>query len=201
MKYSITKKGIVSKAALLALMIVTSSYANGSVAENILNSFRKSFYTMEKKLSTFFSSSDKTPYQTCVDAMGQDFSDCERELDTITRAPQDTLASLSYEIANYGRQLFSAVYGVIKKYNGKPASLEQAKNFQIDLERVFDPKTAFKNIIGKLEVLKKKALAEDNTTLVVQITAIIKMIENKQREWNGKKPYELLAGLTTRMSC
>jgi hypothetical protein len=201
MKYPITKKSIMSKVALLTLIAVTSSYAHGTVAETILSSFSKSFYIMEKKLSSFFNSSDKTGYKVYVETINEDFLECERILDTITRSPHDSLASLAYEIADYGRQMFSAVFGVIRKYMGKPATLEQAKNFQIDLERVFDPETAFKKIISKLEILKKKALSEGHNELVVQITTITKMIEAKRKEWNGKQKYALLAGLTTRMSC
>ena len=189
-----------SKVAVLALVMMTSVHAQGNtVAETIVNNFGKSFYTMERRLASFFSSSDNTKYSIAAEAISKDFAECERLLEAITRGTQDNLAALAYDVADYGRQMFSAVLGIIKEYNGKPAT--QAKNFKTDIDRVFDPETAFKKIISKLEVLKKEALLENNDALVTQITTVITMIARKKTEWNNKSPLSLGAGLITRMSC
>lgn len=205
MKYLITKKSIVRNIALSALVIMTPAYTQCSVAAPLLDSFSKFVYRVEKKVSSFFNQNDKTSYIIHHDSMHRDVSEYsitnESYLDTMTRSPHDALDTLSHEIAEYGRQMFSVILSVIKKYIGKPATLEQAKNFEKDLKAVFNPETAFKTIINKLEILKKKALAEGRSDLVTQITTIIKMIEIKRKEWNAKKDYELLIGLTTRMNC
>ena len=187
-----------SKVALLTLAIMTTSYAHGSMASTYLKNF-KDFFRIETVLANFFDSNNKTPYRTLTTKIGNDFAQYERILESITRSPQDDCAALAHDVVEYSRQLFSAIYGVIKKYEGKDA--KEVNNFKIDIKRVFDPEVAFATIISKLEILKKKAIIEEHNDLVVQITAIIAEIKKKRDNWLKKTDFQLGMGLITRMSC
>jgi hypothetical protein len=197
MKYPITKKSIMSKVALFGLVIMTSSYAYGTPAES-LNILHKYIYIIEKKISAFFNQKDDTLYEVFDEAIGKDVMEYTRILNSVTRSPHDKLATSAHEVAEIGRQLFSPVYDVIRKYANKK-SKEQVNNFITDLKRVFDHKAAFNEIICKLEALKKVARSEGEDALVIQITTIIKTIEHKKKEWNDKSNLSLLTALLKRM--
>ena len=201
MKYSMTKKSIMSKVALFGLVIITSSYAEGTpAAKESLNIFHKYVYIIEKKISSFFNQKDDTLYELFDDAIGKDVMDYDRALNDVTRSPHDKLATLAHEVAESGRQMFSPVYDVIKKYASRKGK-DQVNNFITDLKRVFDHKAAFDKIISKLEALKKLARSEGDDALVTQIATIIKTIEHKRKEWNDKSNLTLLTGLLKRMDC
>ncbi len=204
MKYQTITKKIVSTVALLTLITTTSSYTqeeNSNTPTVILDKCSKFIYNVEKKVSSFFNSSDKTPYKIYHDSIDLDVSNYAKTVQATTRHAQDKCAIMAHDIAEYARQTMSAIVGVIKKYMGRQATVENAKGFEKDLKAVFNPDTVFKTIINKLETLKKQALAENNNNLVAQVVTIIKMVELKRKEWNSKKELDLFIGLTTRMSC
>lgn len=203
MKYQTITKKMVSTVALLTLTMMTSLYSqeHSNTPKIILDNCSKFIYKVEKKISSFFNSSDKTPYKVYFDSIDLDVADYARTIQTTTRHPHDKCATMAHDLAEYARKIMSAILGVIKKYMGKPATVEQAKGFEKDLKAVFNPEEVFKTMISKLETLKKQALAEGHNDLVAQVTTIIKMIELKRKEWNAKKELDLFIGLTTRMSC
>jgi len=187
-----------SKVALLTLATMTFLPAYGSAAGDYLKNF-KDFFKIETVLSNFFDSNNKTPYRTLATKIGNDFAQYERALEAITRSPHDGCATLAHEVVEYSRQLFSAIYGIIKKYEGKDT--KEVHNFKLDIKRVFDPEVAFEKIISKLEILKKKAIIEEQNELVLQITAIIAEIKRKRDSWIKKSELQLGMGLITRFSC
>jgi hypothetical protein len=198
MKTISTKKSILSTAALVAL-VTMSSFTYGTQSEKILCHLGKAFMDAEKILSDFFNASNNTHYKTYVITFDKALSDLETNIEQVTRCAGDIFASEAHDIAEYVRQQFNAFLGVIKKYNGKNAS--EMANFKADLDLVFHPDTAFGNILKKLNILKTKAVTHNNTELVKKISVLIGLIERKRSEWNAKQPMALLLGLKKRMDC
>ena len=202
MKSPMTKKSIMSKVALLTLTIMTFSPIHGSMATDVTSDYLKvfkDFFKTERVVSTFFDSNDKTRWNLLRTKMGNDLAQYENALEAITRRSQDSCATLAHDVVEYSRQLFSAIYGVIKKYEGNDA--KEVNNFKLDIKRVFDPEVAFEKIISKLETLKKKAVLEGHNELVLQITAIIAEIKKKRDSWIKKSEFQLGMGLITRFNC
>ena len=199
MKYTKTKKSILSKIAVIALISVTGSYTYTNHAETSIDHIIHVFIPTERNLSGFFNSSNKTPYNTFVEELETILRDFKRKIEAITRNNSDELSTSIEELMDYVSQHFNILCNIFKKYNGKPASY--ASDFSVEIKREFNTEKIFGEMICKLKILRGKAVHADNKHLVKKIDCLTHLIQKKKSEWNAKKDWVLFAGLTNRMKC
>ena len=201
MKTIISKNKRLTKVVLLSVATFMHFQAYGTSSTNVMKSLGAFVIKIEQRISQFFNPSNPTPYDDHYRELKAEIDQYTSKLEKVTRAPGDALFTEVLEIAEYARQTFNAVFGVIKQYNGQPS--DKAMAFVSDLKRVFNPDVAFSTIIAKLNTVYKKAEAQNNTDLMILIKNLIVTIERKRDDWNNnpnKKPMVLLRGLSTRMN-
>jgi len=199
MKYTNTKKSILSKMALIALFLVTGSYTYTSHCETSIENVVTVFILSEKNLSGFFNSGNKTPYNTFVEELETILRDFKRSVEETTRNPNDELTKATEDLMDYISQHFNILCNIFKKYNGKPATY--AADFSVEIKREFNTEKIFSEMITKLKVLRGKACHADNKHLVKRIDYLTHLIQLKKKEWSAKADWLLFAGLTNRMKC
>lgn len=202
MKHTKTKKSILSKAALIAIISLTGSltYANHcSPDKEKISSLKKTFTSVENYLSEFVSIKSKTPFNEFVLRIKTKLQNLQRNIEELTRNHTSELSKEIDELMDYALQQFNILYNVFTKYNGKPDS--QALNFAGEIKKEFDTDKIFSTLIRKLKLLKGKADHEGEKALVEEIAAFISEIETKNKIWNAKRNIDLFTGISHRMKC
>lgn len=69
------------------------------------------------------------------------------------------------------------------------------------MKREFNAEEIFSEILKRLRTIKGLAQQEGDANLMNKLDTIIAMVEKKKKEWNGRSPAALWAGLTHRLSC
>lgn len=199
MKYTNTKKSILSKAALIALFLETGSYTYTNHSEASIENIVTVFTLTERNLSGFFNAGIKTPYNTFVEDLERILRDFRRSVEETTRNHNDDVATSVEDLMDYISQHFNVLCNIFKKYNGKPAS--SALDFSAEIKREFCTEKIFGEMVNKLKILKCKALHADNKPLAKRIDYLAHLIQMKKKEWSAKTDLTLFLGLNKRMSC
>lgn len=202
MKYTKTKKSILSNVALITAMLVMGSYANANHGDNNkdkISNLKKTFASVENYLSEFVSVKSKTPFNEFVVRIQMKLHNLQRNIEESTRSNTTELSKEIDELMDYALQQFSVLYNVFKKYNGKPES--QAITFASEIKKEFDTDKIFSTMVRKLKVLKSKADETGDSALADEITHLITEITEKNKRWNAKGNMELLTGIAHRMKC
>lgn len=198
MKNTTTKKSIVSKLALIALISVMGSYTYGNQHTTGVENIIEVFVPAEKTLSDFFNSNNPTPYKVFVDKFDVILRDFKRKIEAITRTHDDEVSVLINDITDYVAQHFNVLCNIFKKYNGKSSTY--FLEFAAEIKREFNTQKIFSEIITKLKVLRGK-VADTDKQLVKRIDCLIGLIQVKKNEWSAKPDPALLTALSYRMKC
>src|SRR3990172_5286272 len=147
MKNKTIKKSILSKVAVIAFMLMTSSYAfTNNNCETNIDSIISVFIPAEKILVTCFNSSDKTPFNTIVANLDTILRDFNRKIEAVARGHGGELSTEIDELVDYVAQHFNILLNVFKKYNGKPAT--SALDFSTEIKREFNTEKIFGEMIS-----------------------------------------------------
>lgn len=203
MKYITTKKSILSKIALIALISVTGSYTYAShyceINKNRIEHVSDTFTSVEEFLAQFVDSKNNTAFNLFVLKLKTTLEGLQRDIETVTRSHHDDLTKEIDELMDYSLQQFNILYNVFKKYNGKPDS--QAVVFGEEIKREFNTEKIFSEMINKLKTLRGKAANAGDKHLVKQIEDLAKKIQQKKNLWTAKSNLSLITGLMHRMRC
>jgi hypothetical protein len=204
MKNTITKKSVLSKVALFALMTTTSYIGAQDISADIINNVRSEFIapTLED-FKNFFDSKISTPFNTFVVHIKNTKREFNNKLaqfeTTISESNQEsTLPGLCLAFAHQIQPKFNRILNILEKYNGKKP--DQATAFSNELLQEFDADLMFKEITAQLTTLFNQAKAENNKPLMKSINDLISFLKHKKTEMNKKSDkLSLFTGIVTRM--